>query len=138
MKRIITIASATGNVLAVWLGGDEQSLPAPPPGQLHLDRSADPDGTSYMGRRWNGAAFVSAPPRLSRNEFMNLFTPQEWGQAKAARKDSPNADYWWDQYDTAIDVDMADPRVSSGLDVFVALGVLTPERKAQILSWVPN
>jgi hypothetical protein len=60
-KRIVTIEDITGNVLAEWAGGQEQSLPDPPAGRSHRDVTASPR-TSHSGLRWTGNTFVPIPP----------------------------------------------------------------------------
>lgn len=56
-KRLITTDDATGNVLAEWSGGDEQTL-GPVAGRTHRPVTGD---QSYSGMRWNGTAFVALP-----------------------------------------------------------------------------
>lgn len=110
------------SVVTYELGGRAE----PSADELDVTNHPHYDGTpeSLLWRSVSGGVIGNkpSPPRapqiLSKNAFMNRFTPTEWMTLRALN--NVNVQYWWDQFETASYVDLDDPRVTQGLAVISA------------------
>lgn len=66
-------------------------------------------------------------------QFVDRFTDDEQLAIVSATMSNPAVKLWYDKLLAAQEVVFADPRLSAGLDNLVAAGLITAERKAQIL-----
>ena len=72
--------------------------------------------------------------KLAPLEFFDLFTlPEQTAVANAAMT-NVQAKLWYDRMLAATFVTIDDPRTEAGLDALVGIGLLTAERKAQIVT----
>jgi len=67
-------------------------------------------------------------------EFMQRFTKQERGAIRAAARQSDDVEDWLDLLRAAQDVRPADPRTIDGMAALVAAGLLTAQRRDEILA----
>ena len=75
-----------------------------------------------------------APPKqLTSLEFLDLFTDAEQVAVVSATMTSPVVKLWYDKMLAAMNITLSDPRTEDGLDALVATGLLTAERKAEIV-----
>jgi len=74
-----------------------------------------------------------AQTRMTPLEFIDRFTETEQLAIVTATMNVPAVKLWYDKLLAASFVDLADPRLSAGLDVLVQAGLLTAERRAVIL-----
>lgn len=85
------------------------------------------------------AAYVptTAEPQLSRRftslEFLDLFTKDEQLAVVTASMSSASVKLWYDRTIAASFVTLDDQRTELGLGALVAAGLLTPQRKAEIV-----
>ena len=80
--------------------------------------------------------WVSPPPeyrQMSSLDFLRLFDPERRAIKQAAMQDV-DIGIWYDDTVAAQFVTYSDPRVEYGLTALVTAGLLTPERKAEIVS----
>lgn len=79
----------------------------------------------------------AAPPPVYRQmatlDFLRLFDPERRAIKLAAMQDV-DIGIWYDDTVAAQFVTYSDPRVEQGLAALVTAGLLTPERKAEIVS----
>lgn len=91
-----------------------------------------------MGEFGPVGPYVAPPPilktRFSVLEFKNRFTHAEQVAIKTATYTDPEVGIIYDNFLAAQFIDLADPRVEQGLDVYVTKGLIAAERKAAILS----
>jgi hypothetical protein len=87
------------------------------------------------------AANPNRPRRkLSKLEFINLFTDEEYEDILAAAKTSVQVEAWVDKFRmTSVDpdggsIDLADPRTISGIQALEAAGLIGAGRAAEILA----
>jgi hypothetical protein len=66
-------------------------------------------------------------------QFIDRFTDEEQLAIVSATMTNPVVKLWYDKLLAAQEVVFADPRLSVGLDGLVAAGLITAERKAEIL-----
>jgi len=74
-----------------------------------------------------------AAPRFSSLEFLALFTDAEQLAVATAAMASAPVKLWYDKMLAASFITLDDSRTEAGLDGLVTAGLLTPERKAQIV-----
>lgn len=75
-----------------------------------------------------------APPKqLTSLEFLDLFTEAEQLAVATAAMQSQQVKLWYDRTLAAMFITLADPRTEAGLTALVDAGMLTAERKAQIV-----
>lgn len=80
--------------------------------------------------------WASPPPvyrQMSSLDFLRLFDPERRAIKQAAMQDV-DIGIWYDDTVAAQFVTYSDPRVEQGLAALVTAGLLTPERKAEIVS----
>lgn len=80
--------------------------------------------------------WASPPPvyrQMSSLDFLRLFDPERRAIKQAAMQDV-DIGIWYDDTVAAQFVTYSDPRVEHGLAALVTAGLLTPERKAEIVS----
>lgn len=73
------------------------------------------------------------PKQLTSLEFLDLFTEAEQLAVATAAMQSPQAKLWYDRTLAAMFITLADPRTEAGLAALVDAGMLTAERKAEIV-----
>jgi len=78
--------------------------------------------------------FPLQPKQLSSLSYLDLFTETEQLQVVTATMQSAQVKLWYDKMLAAEYITLADARTEQGLDVLVSLSLLTPERKAQIIT----
>lgn len=66
-------------------------------------------------------------------EFRDRFTIDERLAIRQAQFDDMEVGLVYDNFQAAQFIDIEDPRVEQGIDLYVAKGLLEPERKAQLL-----
>lgn len=74
-----------------------------------------------------------AYPLIATLDFLALFAPERRAIKQAAMHDV-DIGIWYDDTVAAQFVTYADPRAEAGLSALVAANLLTPERKAEIVS----
>lgn len=72
-------------------------------------------------------------PRFTALEMLDLFTEPEQLAVVQATMTEAAVKLWYDRLLAADYVNYEDPRVDAGLQALVAAGLLTPERKAEIV-----
>ena len=76
-----------------------------------------------------------APPKqFTSLEFLDLFTEAEQLAVATAAMQSAQVKLWYDRTLAAMFITIADPRTEAGLAALVQAGLLTAERKEQILA----
>lgn len=71
---------------------------------------------------------------LSKLQFLERFTPEEFAAIKAASIANPQIDYIWQLFQAAAYIDTIDERVITGMNILVTAELLTEERKTTILT----
>lgn len=103
-----------------------------------------PDGWIEMSEQRPDASSIaqadgtwaSPPPeyrQMSSLDFLRLFDPERRAIKQAAMQDV-DIGIWYDDTVAAQFVTYSDPRVEHGLAALVTAGLLTPERKAEIIA----
>ena len=85
---------------------------------------------------WGGQSIPvtnMAPTSITPLEFIDRFTEAEQLAIVTATMTNPVVKLWYDKLLAAQSVVFADPRLSAGLDGLVDAGLITAERKAEIL-----
>ena len=76
-----------------------------------------------------------APPKqFTSLEFLDLFTESEQLAIAPAAMQSAQVQLWYDRTLAANFITLADPRTEAGLTALVTAGLLTAERKAEIVA----
>lgn len=129
---IYAYSPATGELIrtdnvAGWMGTTE----SPPP-------EFDPvtSGCFWRGDHWEIVESMPAPVvyrDLTSLEFLELFTDAEQVAVVSATMTSPVVKLWYDKMLAAMNITLSDPRTEAGLDALVAAGLLTAERKSEIV-----
>lgn len=105
-----------------------------------------PDGWVWGQDGWTLAWEVDppAPPpepqyktQFTSLEYLDRFTEAEQITVVTVTQSNAQVKLWYDKMLAASYVDIADPRVSAGLDALIAAGLLAPARKAEILAPEP-
>jgi hypothetical protein len=76
---------------------------------------------------------LSPPARFTSLEFLDLFTEAEQLAVVTASMQSVQAKLWYDRTLAASFVTIADPRTEAGLAALVASGLLTAQRRDEIV-----
>lgn len=76
---------------------------------------------------------MKQPKQLTSLEFLDLFTEAEQLTIAAAAMQSAQVKLWYDRTLAAMFITLADPRTEAGLTALVEAGMLTAERKAEIV-----
>ena len=74
-----------------------------------------------------------APKQLTSLEFLDLFTDAEQVAVVYSTMTSPVVKLWYDKMLAAMNITLSDPRTEAGLDALVDAGLLSVERKAEIV-----
>ena len=93
-------------------------------------------GCFWCGDHWEIVASMPVPTvyrDFTSLEFLELFTPAEQVAVVSATMTSPVVKLWYDKMLAAMNITLADPRTEDGLDALVSSGLLTAERKAEIV-----
>lgn len=67
-------------------------------------------------------------------DFLERFTPTEQITIVTAAMQSPQIRLWYDKMLASRSIDVADARVTAGLDALIAAGLLNPSRKSVLLT----
>ena len=104
---------------------------------------ADPANTDYAAyQQWlaegntPGAADPAPPappPQFTSLQYLDLFTEAEQLAVATAAMQSAQVKLWYDRTLAANFITLADPRTEAGLTALVQAGLLTTERKAEIV-----
>jgi len=103
---------------------------------LEWVEAGDGAGITPYATRWEGSAFVPAPPArriIPPLEFLLRFTAAERTAIRAAASASPELADWIDQARFAREIDLDAPTTAAGLDALVAAGLLTADRRAAMV-----
>lgn len=73
------------------------------------------------------------PKQLTSLEFLDLFTEAEQLSVATAAMQSAQVKLWYDRTLAAMFITLDDPRTEAGLTALVDSGMLTSERKAEIV-----
>lgn len=76
-------------------------------------------------------------PQFTALEMLDLFTEQEQLAVVSATMAVPEVKLWYDRLIAATFVAYEDPRTEGGLQALVDAGLLTPQRKAEIVAAMP-
>lgn len=88
----------------------------------------------------NGLNYVGTPPSaypdtaVTKAAFRNRFTFSERVGIKTAEASAPMLQVLADDQAQATYIDLSDPNAAAGLDLLIAFGLLTSERKTEILT----
>lgn len=85
-----------------------------------------------VGRRWNGWTFDA--PKWTSYEFLRRFTVDERAAIRSGALTDPVLADFLMMSQAAQEVVNDDPMTVAGMDYLVSVGVLTEQRKAEILS----
>lgn len=113
-----------------------------------LPFSASPDDSEPHGRELFALAeagefgevaeYVAPPPlyitQFSVLDFRDRFTMPEQLAIRAAQMTDMEVGLVYDAFQAAQFIDVDDPRVAGGIDLYIAKGLLEPERKAELLA----
>jgi hypothetical protein len=114
---------------------------------VHIDRTTDvaPEGWLVVGPEivcgmlWDGEQFTAPPPlpppapSWPSLDFMELFTDAEQLAIVTATLANPAVKLWYDKAMAAGTVRADDPRTVAGMAALVTAGLLTEQRKTEIL-----
>lgn len=73
------------------------------------------------------------PKQFTSLEFLDLFTEPEQLAVATAAMNFAQVKIWYDRTLAAMFITLADPRTEAGLEALVQAGLLTAERKAEIV-----
>ena len=74
-----------------------------------------------------------ALPQLTAMQFLDLFTEDEQLAVTTAAMQVPQVKLWYDRLLTASFITIEDPRTEAGLQALVGAGLLTQDRKDEIV-----
>ena len=92
---------------------------------------AHDDSNCLIGRYWNGWAFDA--PKWSTYDFLQRFTVEELDAVLLASQANPVIRRFLALAEAAHEVIADDPQTVAGINYLVAQGILTSERKSEIL-----
>lgn len=100
---------------------------------------ADADAEADIGKEFEDGAFVdnraaAAPRTCTPLQFIERFTPQEQAAIIAASKQSDALNLWLIKAVGAQEIDLDGARAIAGMQAMVDAGLITSERRDQILS----
>lgn len=90
-------------------------------------------GDSYADNVFS-PALLATQNEITSYEFFNLFTKEERVAIRTAAKSSVDLEDWLSLAQAAQTIDLAHPDVDAGLSMIVGAGLLTSDRKTQILN----
>lgn len=73
------------------------------------------------------------PGVYTKLQFLQKFTTEELTAIKTAAKTDVSVEVWLWMFDSAQEVRLSDPNLISGIDNLVTLGLLTEQRRNEIL-----
>lgn len=89
---------------------------------------------TYTWDRTTGQ-FILTPRRIfSKREFIKRLTVDEYSAIRTAALTNATVDYYWQLIILTDKIDLNDPDVVAGLTTFVQAGLLTEQRKQEILA----
>ena len=103
-----------------------------PPGWIEMSEQR-PDASSIAQADGTWASPPPAYRQMSSLDFLRLFDPERRAIKQAAMQDV-DIGIWYDDTVAAQFVTYSDPRVEQGLVALVDAGLLTAERKAEIVA----
>lgn len=117
--------------------------PGPLPPELRGRAASELLDLAGLGEAWAGVTYQPAPPPvvdpeppvirwMSQADFKRRLTASERIAVRAARSLDPVIDDFLDILDSTTNVNLDDPDLINGLAYMVALGLIAPERPAQI------
>jgi len=105
-----------------------------PAGQTLIDGSEGGIGWAYDGGRLVAPEQTAPPPitRFAPRDYLKRFTREEY----AAARTHENIDVQWalDNLIGARYIDVEDPETIAGVDLMVAEGIVSPERRGDLLA----
>jgi hypothetical protein len=99
--------------------------------------AGDGSGITAYATRWDGSAFVPAPPArrvIPPLEFLQRFTAAERTAIRAAAASNAELADWIDQARFAREIELDAATTIAGLDALVAAGLISAARKAAVLA----
>jgi len=113
-----------------------QHFPIPSGSEWIEVKEPAPSPRHSLSIEYGAAVWVEKQPeyrKLASLEFLELFAPERRA-IKAAAMSDVDIGIWYDDTVAAQFVTYSDPRVEAGLTALVDAGLLTPERKAEIVA----
>ncbi len=93
-----------------------------------------PDGFDLDSWEYAESALRKKPVRLTRLDYMRRFTLAEEAGIRVAARTDPMIEVILGRLSAAEYVDVTDPETMAGVDYLVSQGLLTAERKAEVLA----
>lgn len=113
-----------------YLGGFEGA--EPPAGSVEID--APPQHGSQVRDMTTGQWSAYTPPQIWTSlEFIERFTDAEQVAIVTAAQSSAALRLWYDKAMAATQIVSTDPRLVAGMQMLVDVGLLTAQRKTEIL-----
>ena len=122
---IYYINSETGEVFAFETDAERNKFG--PPGLV-------PMTPEQMEAHLNPPSSPAPLKQFTSLEFLDLFTDEEQLAVATAAMQSAQVKLWYDRTLAASFITLADPRTEAGLNALVTAGLLTAERKAEIVA----
>lgn len=92
-------------------------------------------GWSYVNEVFNPPPPLPPPPPIiTKVAMISRFTPEEYVGIVGATKTDVEVQAWYDLFQASSKVDLSDQRTVSGINSFVAKGLLTQARADEILN----
>jgi hypothetical protein len=86
------------------------------------------------GGAWVAYVPAAAPYTTTSLEYIERFTEAEQLSVVTAAMSNPQLRLWYDKLMAAQEVVFTDPRLAGGLDALVTAGLITAERKMELLT----
>ena len=93
-----------------------------------------PEGFDLDSWEYSEGALRKKPVRLTRLDYMRRFTLVEEAGIRVAARTDPMIEVILGRLSAAEYVDVTDPETMAGVDYLVGMGLLTAERKAEVLA----
>lgn len=98
------------------------------------DFNLEPGKWRFEGGQWVAYAPPAAPAVTTPLQFIERFTESEQLAIVTAAMSTPALRLWYDKLMAAQEVVFDDARLSGGLDALVGAGLITAERKVELLA----
>jgi hypothetical protein len=89
----------------------------------------------YDGEKFSPPPFKSLPPVITKAEFRFRLTDEEYVGILSAAKIDVEVQAWVETFNMSTQIMLDDPRTVSGLEMMVGKGLLTEERKTEVLKF---